>query len=942
MAGVRRRARSAQAAARRTVGLLLPALLLAALPPAAPARALSATPAGSVPTARAATAATAALPVRTVDYDLGDAVEPLVGIPDGRGELKGRLYLPAGAATASPVVVFLHGQHTVCVVEEDGWPCPVGGAIPSYLGYAEPAEALARQGIAVVSVSANAINAYDGGASDNGARARGQLVLDTLDLLAAATSPAGSPGFPADLRGTLDLTRVGLMGHSRGGEGVVRAVQLNTQRAEPYPIEAVMPLAPAPFLGLSMPGVITAVVLGYCDSDTGQQIVDASRYAFDDSVLRSTVLLMGANHNFFNSVWSPGGYPVGGFDDGTSFDDDPANAPVCGTGAATRLSQYQQRAVQTGYLLALFRSTLLGERQFLPMIDGTPTDPADLPDPFDGTDPAALAALAAADVRVTAHAPRDDRIDLARLTDPATVPTTDGLGGLTATICAGTTGAVQTAAPLCSSAGGDQLPHWFPIPIAQSVPLAPMARLSWTAPGGTVDVPVDGGPRDVSAMDTLDLALAPGDTVVGSTDVRIDVVDTAGRAATVDPALLAPALTVLPGAAPLLRKVLLRGVRVPLASLIGIDLGAVAGIRVLPQSAPGGLYLSDVAATRSSAGTPAVAALPVLSVWPTAVQQTGEPGVTRVAVVLDRAAPGPVRAWTQSTLQVSQGVEENYDLVRRIEIPAGARCVAVDLPLPAGGGPGGDVASLSTAMTLLTGAVPDTLVAATTVRPDGPSDLPDVGTQGDVCAEALAGPAVLTVNADPAAGTATVSADGYRAKETVTLSGLPGGSSPATITDVTGLASVTVDLAGLAAGTYPLAAAGAGSGRRALGDLVVTGPVPSSTAPTVSTSVITATTEPITTTGTTGTDPATSVVTSTVSSPIPAPAVVTRRTTAGGSPSGGGTARPAGTLAATGMDPAGPLTAAALALIAGTVLVGLGRRRRAHRREPLRRAAFRR
>ena len=119
--------------------------------------------------------------------------------------------------------------------------------IPSFLGYDAPARALASNGYAVVSISANAINANDNQlAADYGAQARGQLILDTLRMLQKADA-GGQVVYhdaftdrdvslaqaltgdmtPADLVGRFDLDNVGIMGHSRGGEGVVAASTLN-------------------------------------------------------------------------------------------------------------------------------------------------------------------------------------------------------------------------------------------------------------------------------------------------------------------------------------------------------------------------------------------------------------------------------------------------------------------------------------------------------------------------------------------------------------------------------------------------------------------------------------------------------------------------------------------------------------------------------------------
>ena len=47
--------------------------------------------------------------------------------------------------------------------------------------------------------------------------------------------------------GKVDMQNIGTMGHSRGGEGVVRNFQINKALGSPYGIKAVLPLAPVDF-----------------------------------------------------------------------------------------------------------------------------------------------------------------------------------------------------------------------------------------------------------------------------------------------------------------------------------------------------------------------------------------------------------------------------------------------------------------------------------------------------------------------------------------------------------------------------------------------------------------------------------------------------------------------------------------------------------------------
>ncbi|WP_457302598.1 alpha/beta hydrolase family protein, partial [Phyllobacterium sp. P5_D12] len=118
-----------------------------------------------------------------------------------------------------PVIVFEHGHHSP--------------SDPSYKGYDYLAEELASHGYVVLSVDGNAINGKLSG--DEEGQARAQLILGTLDRLQqidklGQVDESGKAG-PLDfLKGKLDFTRVGIMGHSRGGQGVSNAIKYNQTR----------------------------------------------------------------------------------------------------------------------------------------------------------------------------------------------------------------------------------------------------------------------------------------------------------------------------------------------------------------------------------------------------------------------------------------------------------------------------------------------------------------------------------------------------------------------------------------------------------------------------------------------------------------------------------------------------------------------------------------
>lgn len=304
--------------------------------------------------------------------------------------LHGSIHLPDGE-DAVPVLLFMHGRHGTCAVlgvEGIGTgACPnamVVTPVTSYTGYDGLAENLASHGYAVVSIDANTINDRDL-LGDSGANARGQLVLRTLDEFASvnATGEARGDleGLPADVpanapatslpegQGRLDLSRVGLMGHSRGGEGVARAVSLDQERnAGAHGIDAVFALAPTDFARWPLEDVVFATLLPYCDGDVSNL---QGAWMYDDNRdlpggPRYQVLAMGANHNFYNTVWT-------GDDWGTT-------GEYCGSDddGSGRDSPEEQRAHGYGLMASFFRLHVGQEQAFAPAWEGRAGWPASL------------------------------------------------------------------------------------------------------------------------------------------------------------------------------------------------------------------------------------------------------------------------------------------------------------------------------------------------------------------------------------------------------------------------------------------------------------------------------------------------------------------------------------------------------------------------------------
>jgi hypothetical protein len=235
-----------------------------------------------------------------------------------------------------PLILTLAGNHATCGTgsnpRDDSdcsythtGKCPSGfSVVPSHRGFDYMASELAARGYIVVSVNANrGINCGDGDGDDWSMNlARGRLLLRHIERLAAydrgaARTPAS---LGVSLESRLDLSEVGLLGHSRGGEGARAAYQQYRDPDSPWPARIATPLAIraifeiAPVDGqaprrLDPDGVAWAALLPMCDGDVsdmqGVRAFDRMLRLASESPAtpKATLSAWGANHNFFNTQW---------------------------------------------------------------------------------------------------------------------------------------------------------------------------------------------------------------------------------------------------------------------------------------------------------------------------------------------------------------------------------------------------------------------------------------------------------------------------------------------------------------------------------------------------------------------------------------------------------------------------------------------------------------
>ncbi|WP_183095983.1 hypothetical protein [Nocardioides stalactiti] len=515
----------------------------------------------------------------TSDYD-----ETPVKLPGMRRpiEMIGHVVEPApGESTGPrPLVLFLHGRHSVCydpTGSDDGngrWPCEAPlEEIPSHLGYDYVQRVLASQGYATVSIRVNGINAQDWRLPDGGADARAAIVREHLDRwvgLAAAHQ--------------LNLDRVVLVGHSRGGEGVDRA-SIQIPASAPYRIAGQVLLAPTDFAWHTAPYVPTVTVLPYCDGDVfdlqGQRFTDVARdLAPGDTSLKSSVMVMGANHNFFNTEWTPATAVAPSWDDWGGDRD-----ATCGRRHPDRLRPAEQRAVGTAYIAGAVH-LFAGEGDYAPLFDGSPVTVDSI-----------------GDAEVLSHAIGGGRS--IRRPGIEARPTI-GSGDVDLRLCSG----VVTWSSSFANCGRNSpygVPHW--VSDGEQAPSRKFLELSWTSAGAV------GGLRFTRPLDLsterLELRTLV-DAAYDAPDVQVRISDSSGGSAVLDP---------LPGTEPQRLPLIDYGtklwastVAVDATGASGVDLTDITAVELVAGSPRGRVWIADVSAAPEAPPAPQAQRLPQVRV----------------------------------------------------------------------------------------------------------------------------------------------------------------------------------------------------------------------------------------------------------------------------------------------------------------------------------------
>ncbi|MFH1719487.1 MAG: hypothetical protein ABIF19_19210 [Planctomycetota bacterium] len=293
--------------------------------------------------------------------DIFDDVPRYWGFDFERLPLNGRVWFPEGDGPF-PLVLIVHGNHTMKDFSDAGY---------EYIG-----KLLASRGFAAVSVDQNFLNQKFDGEND----ARAFLLMEHLKLWREWNQTEGH-----EFEGKVDMDRIALIGHSRGGESVAHAAAFNRLSRYPdeanttfdydFSIKSVIAIAPCDDQyrpaghQTKLTDVNYLVIQGGHDADvtTFMGLRQFSRVNFtgDDFRCKAAIYVYRANHSRFNTAW-------GGLDYQAPASWFLNERPI--------MDAADQRQVAKVFISAFLEATLNGRDGYLPIFKDTRTAGAWLPE----------------------------------------------------------------------------------------------------------------------------------------------------------------------------------------------------------------------------------------------------------------------------------------------------------------------------------------------------------------------------------------------------------------------------------------------------------------------------------------------------------------------------------------------------------------------------------
>jgi dienelactone hydrolase len=268
--------------------------------------------------------------------------------------LNGTVWMPEGSGRF-PIALIVHGNHSMADFSDTGY---------DYLG-----EQLASRGYIAVSVDENFINhsTWEGGLDtlSEDMTIRAWLLLQHLIEIEKLDQASGNP-----FSGKVDMERITLIGHSRGGQAAVLASTYDqffaADEYEKYRvnrnfgIDAVIAIAPTDTIiydrTLTVNNINYLLLQGSNDADVttfaGDRQYKRIKQAVGTDYFKTSLYIQGANHGQFNTEWGRGDitHPI------QLFLDD-----------AQLIDGEEQRAIARIYISAFMDTVYHSDSPYLPM-----------------------------------------------------------------------------------------------------------------------------------------------------------------------------------------------------------------------------------------------------------------------------------------------------------------------------------------------------------------------------------------------------------------------------------------------------------------------------------------------------------------------------------------------------------------------------------------------
>src|SRR5580658_3925630 len=279
--------------------------------------------------------------------------------------LNARVWYPEGPGPF-PLALIVHGNHNMAAFSDPGY---------EYLG-----ELLASRGIILASIDENFLNSGLFHDPPKQQAVRGWMLLEHLKLWKEWNQAEGNP-----FRGKVDMSRIALMGHSRGGEAAATAAAFNHMKYAPedanikfdygFSIKAVVAIAPADgqYKPAGQPRWIEDVsyltLQGAHDMDVssfdGSRQWDHVRYTQPGPWFKAEIYAYRANHGQFNTGWGrdDAGKPLGWL-----------------LNLKPLMPGEEQRRISKTYISAFLEATLKNHREYVPIFQDWRVARAWLPD----------------------------------------------------------------------------------------------------------------------------------------------------------------------------------------------------------------------------------------------------------------------------------------------------------------------------------------------------------------------------------------------------------------------------------------------------------------------------------------------------------------------------------------------------------------------------------